>query len=201
LATASDAPGVHPRRRDAILSLPQNESPMPTPHPKLPRPYVGLLLLAACAATLPPPALYVEPEGIHLGDDWFTYRARGLGITADAARQRDAALPTDHPAAGIWDQQTAAEAVALWAGRCAACHGPHGRGEGVPAHDPAPRAWGGMGAAMGFFFGGDAMRAGVYRKIAEGGGTVDGKVSDMPAWGGELSREQMWALVRFIEEL
>ncbi|MCA9561081.1 MAG: cytochrome c [Myxococcales bacterium] len=48
---------------------------------------------------------------------------------------------------------------------------------------------------MGFTFGGDAMRRGIYRSIAEGKG------EGMPAWGGRLSREQMWALVRHIESL
>ena len=60
--------------------------------------------------------------------------------------------------------------------------------------EPPPRAWGGMGARMGFLFGGDKMRAGIYRSIDQGRGT-----GVMPAWGGQLSREQIWALVRHIE--
>ena len=56
-----------------------------------------------------------------------------------------------------------------------------------------PRAWGTMGTSMGFFFGGDRMRAGIYRTVA------DGRPPNMPAWGAQLSREQLWALVRHIE--
>ena len=52
---------------------------------------------------------------------------------------------------------------------------------------------------MGFFFGGDKMRAGLFKRIQEGGEPKDGKPSDMPAWSSSLSREQTWALVRHLE--
>ena len=55
------------------------------------------------------------------------------------------------------------------------------------------RTWTGMGATMGFTFGGDGMRAGVFRSIAAGKGTA------MPPWGGVLAREQIQALVTHIE--
>jgi mono/diheme cytochrome c family protein len=52
---------------------------------------------------------------------------------------------------------------------------------------------------MGFFFGGDSMRAGIYRRISEGGEVKDSQPSEMPAWRDTLAREQIWALVRHIE--
>ena len=120
--------------------------------------------LTACAPT-PRPALYQE-SGPHYGDAWFAYRAKGLGLTEEAARVRDARLSEEAPP-DIWDTQTQAEARALWAVGCAKCHGARGQLEGVPAQDPMPRAWGSTGAQMGFFFGGDKMRAGIYRRIRD----------------------------------
>ena len=56
-----------------------------------------------------------------------------------------------------------------------------------------PRDWTGMGVRMGFFFGGDKMRAGIFRRIR------DGVPPGMPGWDSALSREQIWALVRHLE--
>ena len=49
---------------------------------------------------------------------------------------------------------------------------------------------------MGFTMGGDAMRGGIFRKIK-----AAPKGSMMPSFGGQLSNEQIWALVYFIEHL
>lgn len=136
-------------------------------------------------------------------DAWLARRARQLGVSIDEARNRDAALPADVPPdAATDDAQTRAEAAAIWGRVCASCHGLTGRLDGVTQKtDPPPRTWGGMGARMGFFFGGDRMRAGIHRSIAEGGPLRDGKPSPMPAWGTTFAREQIWALVRHIESL
>lgn len=157
-----------------------------------------LLSLGACSFT-PTPSALKEPQP-HFGEDWYAYRARGLGLTAAQAKARDAHISETIPP-DVWDEQVATEAAVLWASQCAACHGPRGKLEGVPPMEPQPRAWGGIGAQMGFFFGGDKMRAGIYRKIRDGGDPRDGKPSLMPAWGDKLSREQMWGLVYFIESL
>ncbi len=57
-----------------------------------------------------------------------------------------------------------------------------------------PQSWGGVGPRMGFFFGGDAMRAGIYRVIAER------LAPSMPAFGETLSCGQIWALFAHIED-
>lgn len=129
---------------------------------------------------------------VHLGDDWFAHRAEGLSITAAQAQARDAALSEDVPPEGIWDDQLATEAASLWLTRCAQCHGVNGDLEGAVVNDPPARAWGTFGTAMGFLFGGDKMRAGIYRTIRDGRGK-------MPGWGEHLSREQIWGLVSHIE--
>ncbi len=154
-----------------------------------------LLGLTACAPTRTHVAADDRP---HLGDAWYAHRAGTLGITPEAARARDAALPAG-PDAGppddALDDHTAREAAALWRDLCAACHGPDGQPPPALGLEPPPKTWGGFGVRMGFTFGGDAMRRGIYRSIALGKG------EGMPAWAGRLSREQMWALVRHIESL
>ncbi|MCB9536025.1 MAG: cytochrome c [Myxococcales bacterium] len=157
-----------------------------------------LLLLVALTACAPARTRVTTEDRPHLGDAWYAHRAATLNITPEAARARDAALPAG-PDAGppddALDAHTAREAAALWRDLCAACHGPDGQPPSELGLDPPPKTWGGFGVRMGFTFGGDAMRRGIYRSIAEGKG------EGMPAWGGRLSREQMWALVRHIESL
>jgi mono/diheme cytochrome c family protein len=155
-----------------------------------------VLLVAGCARRVAPNDLK-EPTP-HFGDDWFAYRAKGLGLaTPDEAKTRDASLSDTVPPAES-DEQLKAEGEAIWLQSCAACHGKTGRKEGVTfaPGTKEPRTWGGMGASMGFFFGGNKMRAGLFRTIR------DGKPDTaMVAWGPQLAREQIWALVFFLESL
>jgi len=152
----------------------------------------------ACSSPPPPE----DPGPSHPGEAWWSWRAQQLGIAPGAARERDAALSTAEPPNALWGPALRREAAALWRDRCASCHGPRGRLQGVPppGQGPPPRAFGGMGLAMGFLFGGDAMRAGFYRRIATAT-DAEGSSTTMPAFGGTLSHEQIWALVFFIEEL
>ena len=168
------------------------------------RSWAVALLVASCA-TSQPIALGEPGDSIeaHRSARWFDKRAAQLGIPTADARARDVALRDDVPPAGAaTDEHTRAEAAAIWNTACARCHGVTGRLDGpVARFDPPPRAWGGLGPKMGFLFGGDRMRAGIYKTISEGGPTRNGQPSPMPAWGAFLSREQMWALVRHIEAL
>jgi mono/diheme cytochrome c family protein len=159
------------------------------------RSIVLIALLTGCGAVKPA----TVPAGyeLHLGEDWFQHRAQTLGLTLEDARARDLALPEDEPPEA--DAHTDVEAAALWRDLCASCHGANGDPTEAPAkHEVEPRDWTGMGPSMGFFFGGDKMRAGIYRRIRDGGDS-DGKPSKMPSWKDQLSREQIWALVRHIE--
>ena len=136
-------------------------------------------------------AVTAETAEVHLGDAWFVYRAETLGITPEAARARDASLSEDTPPES-WDTPLSKEAASLWLKNCAMCHGVNGDLQGAVEMDPPARKWGTFGTSMGFLFGGDKMRAGIYRTIRDGRG-------QMPAWGRRYSREQIWALVRHIE--
>lgn len=164
----------------------------------------AVLLVASCAGAQPV-AIPETGDSIeaHRSGRWFERRAAQLGISVAEARARDAALSEEVPPRDAADDEhTRAEAAAIWMTACARCHGVTGRLDGpVPKFDPPPRAWGGMGPKMGFLFGGDRMRAGIYKTISEGGPVRNGQPSPMPAWGAYLSREQMWSLVRHIEAL
>jgi mono/diheme cytochrome c family protein len=154
-------------------------------------PLIACLLLCACAG---PQAVITPQDQPHLGDAWFVWRAQTLHLSPDEARARDAALPgAQGPVPeGALDEHTAREAAALWQALCAGCHGADGAPPPVPEGQPEPRAWG-AGSRMGFFFGGDKMRQGLFKAIDEG------KTPGMPAWGQTLSREQIWALVAHLE--
>lgn len=151
------------------------------------------------------PLRVTAPEGAapNYLDDWFQLRAQQLKITVAAAKERDAALPEDHPPEGLGeDEAVAREAAVIWRDLCANCHGLDGTPVEDPELVPKPRAWSSMGASMGFFFGGDKMRTGIYRKIRDGGPPrEDGTLSKMPAFGDALTREQLWALVAHVEAL
>ena len=154
--------------------------------------------LAACGGST---AVVVPPGGpALLGDAWFEHRAAQLGLEVAAARARDLALPVDAPPEGLKDDAALAqEGAVLWGAMCAVCHGLQGDPPEQPA--PVPRSWGTFGTSMGFFFGRDGMRAGLYRRIERGGEPRGDVPTRMPAWGSILSREQIWLLVRHLESL
>lgn len=151
---------------------------------------LGILGSLGCGG---PPQWVGAPPEAHLGESFYPWRAATLGIDPAAARARDESLPDGDsvPSDDVLGPEMAGEASALWAQLCAQCHGR----DGAPVvHTPkTPRDWTGMGVRMGFFFGGDKMRAAIYRRIR------DGVPPGMPAWKNTLSREQIWALVRHVE--
>ncbi|AFM13319.1 c-type cytochrome [Turneriella parva] len=87
-----------------------------------------------------------------------------------------------------------ARAAEIWLAACSFCHGVDGK---PPAEwaDKGMRKFGTFGMKMGFFFGGDKMRAGIARTIAEGKGT------EMRPFKGHLTDAEIAALVRHIESL
>lgn len=166
------------------------------------RSFLALALVLAAGLGCSKPYHPTVPDDVtpRLGDAWFEARAAELGISVEKARARDEALSEEAPPKGVWDAQTAKEAAAIWASICAECHGRNGDLEGVQEAPVMPkRKWGTFGARMGFLFGGDKMRAGIFRTIAHGGPQHDGKPSPMQAFYPMLAKEQIWALVFYIE--
>jgi mono/diheme cytochrome c family protein len=83
------------------------------------------------------------------------------------------------------------QAAALYAAKCAACHGPGGRGDGSQATglNPAPKDFTDQ-QIMSLITG-----SGLYRAIA------DGVPPAMAAFGGQLSQDDTWGLVAYLRTL
>lgn len=82
----------------------------------------------------------------------------------------------------------------IWVAACSFCHGVAGK---PPAEweGKGMRKFGTFGMKMGFFFGGDKMRAGIAKTIANGKGT------EMRPFKDHLTQAEIEALVRYIEHL
>lgn len=162
-----------------------------------------LALGAAAAGCVAARSVPTPPDAAmpHDKAGWIDKRARDLGISVEEAIARDQRF--FHVSAGKVeiDDALATEAVVLWKNVCAACHGPRGRLEGVPPAEHMPKKWGGMGPKMGFTFGGDRMRAGLFGAIYHGPKRKDGTISRMPPWKDLLANEQIWGLVWYLEQL
>lgn len=149
---------------------------------------VCIPVLCACAG---PQGVARQGAQVPLADEWFEGRAEGLSVSVEDARKRDALLgdPASPPESSPEMLEVGA---VLWRDLCATCHGVDGKAPPVEEGAAQPRSWGG-GSRMGFFFGGDKMRGGLFKTIRDGKGT------GMPAWGETLSNEQIWALVGHLE--
>ena len=84
----------------------------------------------------------------------------------------------------------------LYAERCAACHGPRGKGDGPNARYLMKKPAVHQDAAQMGRRTDDRLFDGIF-----GGGLVLGISPSMPAYGESLTREQIWSLVGYIREL
>ena len=160
-----------------------------------------ILLLAAALGLLacggPASPIVPAPKEPIMSAWWLAERAGELALTLEQATARDQAITDATPQPDLWQEPgMPTKAGELYAALCASCHGPRGKGEGAPAFDNPPRDFGTFGLTMGFTMGGDAMRGGIFRKIK-----AASEGSMMPGFGSQLSNEQIWALVYFIEHL
>ncbi len=138
----------------------------------------------------------VKALPIHLREAWWPFRAEFLGISPADAKRRDAAFAGGDAPKDFWDEQTAVEAVSVWTVLCNECHG--GRRsvrDALATPAPAP----GWGKGDGIFFGNRRSYRHVFDIVSNGGPPQNGERSEMIAWRKELSREQIWALLYFLE--
>ena len=136
----------------------------------------------------------------HAQEDWFEWRSLDQNKDLAQVRDEDQAMDAQHKPANYGAPYQHREGTALWQSYCMSCHG--ARGNSNPQNwQPAPRKLGGMGLKMGFFFGGDKMRAGIFHKIKTGKSLKKRQEAAMPAFGTTLSNEQIWALVLFLENI
>jgi len=84
----------------------------------------------------------------------------------------------------------------LYAERCAACHGPRGKGDGPNARHLLKKPAVHQDAKLMGRRTDDRLFDGIF-----GGGLVLGISPAMPAYGESLTREQIWSLVGYIREL
>jgi hypothetical protein len=112
---------------------------------------------------------------VHVGDLWWPFRGSYLKVGEARARDRDGDI---------------------WSVFCNECHGGRRKMEDVVAM-PGPAAnW---GRGDGLFFGIRRPYAEIFRTISNGKIEKEGNRWKMPAWRGKLAKEQIWALIYFIE--
>lgn len=138
----------------------------------------------------------VKQLPIHLNESWWPFRAKFLGISMTEARRRDAAISMTHAPRNFWDEQTAVEAVSIWTVLCNECHGGRRSVEDAVSMPAPGPAW---GQADGLFFGNRRSYRQVFHTVHSGGPPQNGERSEMIAWNKELSREQIWSLLYFLE--
>ena len=135
------------------------------------------------------------PE-LHLADDWWRFRADFLRTTVAQVRERDSAFSERQPPPVFWDQQTALEAAGVWGALCNECHGGRRRLEDAMKMPPPPAGW---GRGEGLFFGVRRSYEALFNIVYNGGPERSGKRSEMPAWRNRLAKEQIWAILYFLE--
>jgi hypothetical protein len=135
-------------------------------------------------------------DQVHVGDLWWPFRGSYLKVGEASARARDLEISEKQAPNGFWDEQTAVETIFIWGTFCNECHGGRRRMEDV-VKMPGPAAnW---GRGEGLFFGILRPYADIFRTVSNGKIEREGNRWKMPAWRGKLSKEQIWALIYFIE--
>ncbi len=157
---------------------------------------IAPLLLALGCATSTGPTESIEPDAPRpkVGAAWFKLRAEQLGVSMDAAKARDAAFDPSNAPDDFWNPETAINTGAVWNALCAECHG----GQLDPrdaAKFPAPSP--GWAKGTGQMFAEPRPLPAAYAKVFDG--SDDPK--KMPPWKDKLAREQIWALVHYVNQL
>lgn len=154
------------------------------------------LLCAALGCASSSTSNTIEPDAPRpkVGAAWFTMRAQQLGVSMTDAKKRDATFDPGTVPTDFWNPATATNTGAVWNALCAECHGGQ-MDPGDAAKLPAPAV--GWGTGTGRIFAEDRPLPAAYAKIFDG--SDDPK--KMPPWKDKLSREQIWALVHFVEQL
>ena len=137
-----------------------------------------------------------ERVPVHVGDQWWAFRADFLKVNEDKARDRDGDISEKQAPAGFWDLQTSVETISIWTTFCNECHGGRRKMEDVIKMPAPSAAW---GKGEGLFFGIRRPYADIFRTIYNGKIEKEGNRWKMPAWRGKLSKEQIWALIYFVE--
>jgi mono/diheme cytochrome c family protein len=134
-------------------------------------------------------------DSLHIGDKWWKFRAGFLKVSEGQARERDMAVSTKQAPQAFWDPQTRIETVQIWSGLCNQCHGGRRNQQDALSMPSPPPTW---GQGEGLFFGIRRNYADVFNTVTYGGPKHEGKVA-MPSWKTVLAKEEIWALLYFLE--
>jgi mono/diheme cytochrome c family protein len=138
----------------------------------------------------------VEQAPVHINEQWWGFRAEFLKTTPDKVKERDADVSERQAPDAFWDLQTSIETVSIWGTFCNECHGGRRRVDDA-LKMPVPTA--GWGKGEGLFFGARRPYSEIFRIVSNGKIEKESSRWKMPAWKGRLSKEQIWALIYFIE--
>ena len=137
-----------------------------------------------------------ERVPVHVADQWWAFRGDFLKLSEDKTRERDGDISEKQAPPGFWDLQTSVETISIWTTFCNECHGGRRKMEDV-VRMPSPVAnW---GRGEGLFFGIRRPYADIFKTVYNGKIEKEGNRWKMPAWRGKLSKEQIWALIYFVE--
>ena len=134
-------------------------------------------------------------DSLHIGDKWWKFRGGFLKVSDAQARERDMAVSTKQAPQNFWDPQTRMETVQIWSGLCNQCHGGRRNQQDALSMPAPPPSW---GQGEGLFFGIRRNYADVFNTVTYGGPKHEGKVA-MPSWKTVLAKEEIWALLYFLE--
>ena len=179
---------------------------------------VAIAAMSGCASTPPVAEKTIEPTAsedsafvlsrnpaatkpaekvpVHVGDQWWAFRADFLKVNEDKARDRDGDISEKQAPTGFWDLQTSVETISIWTTFCNECHGGRRKMEDVIRMPTPTASW---GKGEGLFFGLRRPYSEIFRIIYNGKIEKEGNRWKMPAWRGKLSKEQIWALIYFVE--
>jgi hypothetical protein len=136
------------------------------------------------------------PAPVHINDQWWAFRGDFLKISDAKVKDRDAEISERQAPAEFWDLQMAVETVTIWGTFCNECHGGRRRtDDAIKMPAPVP----GWGKGEGLFFGARRPYVDIFRIVSNGRIEKESSRWKMPAWKGKLAREQIWALIYFIE--
>jgi hypothetical protein len=150
-------------------------------------------VLSRTPVVAPKPA---EKMPVHIADQWWAFRGDFLKMSEDKVRDRDGDISEKQAPAGFWDLQTSVETISVWTTFCNECHGGRRKLEDV-VRMPGPVV--GWGKGEGLFFGIRRPYSEIFRTVYNGKIEKEGNRWKMPAWRGKLSKEQIWALIYFVE--
>jgi len=138
----------------------------------------------------------VEKPPVHIADGWWPFRADFLKMSPDRTRERDGDISEKQAPGSFWDLQTSVETISIWTTFCNECHGGRRKMEDVVRMPNPASDW---GRGEGLFFGVRRPYAEIFRIIYNGKIEKEGNRWKMPAWRGKLAKEQIWALIYFVE--